>query len=298
MVGIGLFAPLPLAIMIPFMAGQSFAMGEAFGKGFQYGKRRVSSMTNEQFNASSAEAMFRETTADITKMIPSMKNAMSHFHTLQTDIILQMIEYISKLPADVLPEVISGAGNITQDLPNVLFDLLLQQLGITNPLPSAEARLDDAGIRKRYLALQDAIRNKKGADAIKALTWGLHLALKEPKNTFVGPPSPSKPSPSPSDTEIFGTEPDLRKPTHAFSNMPQGRFPFINRKAGQSQLREFRLLVSQIKKTYFDWVKVSPAVKHIQLKRLNELKQKLVDLIKRYGIKHSGPPNFILFVNQ
>jgi len=94
------------------MAGQSFAMGEAFGKGFQYGKRRVSSMTNEQFNASSAEAMFAETTADITAMIPTMKNAMERFHTLQTDIILKMIDYIAKLPADVLPAVAEGVANI------------------------------------------------------------------------------------------------------------------------------------------------------------------------------------------
>jgi len=112
MVGLGLFAPLPLAVMIPFMAGQSFAMGEAFGKGFQYGKRKVSSMTNEQFNASSAPQMFAETTADITQMIPTMQNAMEKFHTLQTDIILKMIDYIAKLPAEVLPAVTEGLTNI------------------------------------------------------------------------------------------------------------------------------------------------------------------------------------------
>lgn len=112
MVGLGLFAPLPLAVMIPFMAGQSFAMGEAFGKGFQYGKRRISSMTNEKFNAMTASDHFSETTADIKAMIPAMSSTMETFHTLQTDIILKMIDYIAKLPAEVLPSLASAAGEI------------------------------------------------------------------------------------------------------------------------------------------------------------------------------------------
>ncbi len=112
MVGLGLFAPLPLAVMIPFMAGQSFAMGEAFGKGFQYGKRRISSMTNEKFNSMSANDHFNETTADITAMIPTMSNAIDKFHTLQTDIILKMIDYIAKLPAEALPAITSAVGDI------------------------------------------------------------------------------------------------------------------------------------------------------------------------------------------
>ncbi len=37
MAGIGFFAPLPLAMMMPFMAGQSMLMGDAFGKSYQYG---------------------------------------------------------------------------------------------------------------------------------------------------------------------------------------------------------------------------------------------------------------------
>ncbi len=110
MVGLGLFAPLPLAVMIPFMAGQSFAMGEAFGKGFQYGKRRISSMTNEKFNSMSAKDHFDETTADITAMIPTMSKAIDKFHTLQTDIILKMIDYIAKLPSEVLPSLAEAPG--------------------------------------------------------------------------------------------------------------------------------------------------------------------------------------------
>ncbi len=120
MVGIGLFAPLPLAIMIPFMAGQSFAMGEAFGKGFQFGKRKISSMSNEDFNKLTGPEAFAETTADIKGMIPSMNSTMANFHTLQTDIIKQMIEYIAQLPAEVGPELIQQLITPVSN-PNALF---------------------------------------------------------------------------------------------------------------------------------------------------------------------------------
>ncbi len=83
------------------MAAQSFAMGEAFGKGFQSGKRRISSMTNEQFNSKTQPQIFAETTADISAMIPSMKKQMTEFTFLQSDIIQELIGYIKKLPSDI-----------------------------------------------------------------------------------------------------------------------------------------------------------------------------------------------------
>ncbi len=193
--------------MVPFMAGQSFAMGEAFGKGFQYGKRRVSSMTNAEFNASSAEKMFGETTADITKMIPAMKNAMSQFSTLQTDIILEMVKYIAQLPKEVIPEIAPVIGGALGDLPNVLFDTILKQLGILNPLPQAEARLSQPDIKAKYVALKLAINSKKSSEFIKSLTWGLHLALKNVStSTGIGPnvpPGVTPAPPSPSNTLIL-----------------------------------------------------------------------------------------------
>ncbi len=108
---IGFFAPLPLALMIPFMAAQSFAMGEAFGKGFQYGKRKVSSMTNEEFNTKTGASLYAETTVDINNMIPSMKNQMSNFALLQSDIIKEMIGYLRQLPSDVVSGLLGGGGS-------------------------------------------------------------------------------------------------------------------------------------------------------------------------------------------
>ncbi len=93
---IGLFAPLPLAIMIPFMAAQSFAMGEAFGKSFQFGKRKISSMSNEEFNKLTAEQVHAEVQADITKMIPHMKASFETMEKFQSDVVNSIIKGIAE----------------------------------------------------------------------------------------------------------------------------------------------------------------------------------------------------------
>ncbi len=105
------------------MAAQSFAMGEAFGKGFQSGKRRISSLTNEQFNSKTQPQIFAETTADISAMIPSMKKQMTEFTFLQSDIIQELIGYIKKLPQDIQ----QGLTNQPNSDPNADF---LHSLGL------------------------------------------------------------------------------------------------------------------------------------------------------------------------
>ncbi len=93
---IGFFAPLPLAIMIPFMAAQSFAMGHAFGTSFQYGKRKISSMSNEEFNALNVTDLHDTLQADIRAMIPSMNESFHRMESFQIEIIQSMLNTITK----------------------------------------------------------------------------------------------------------------------------------------------------------------------------------------------------------
>ncbi len=102
MTGIGFFAPLPLAIMIPFMASQSLAMGEAFGKGFQYGKRKISSLTNEEFNALNPEDLGSDVMTDYRAMIPHIKKAMEDSKEFQTIIIQSLTGTVLSIPKDVV----------------------------------------------------------------------------------------------------------------------------------------------------------------------------------------------------
>ncbi len=102
MVGIGFFAPLPLALMIPFMAFQSMAMGEAFGKSYQYGKRKISSMSNEDFNKLTAAGLASEIMTDYNTQIPAVTTAVRNSSKFQSEIIQELGDIVRNLPADII----------------------------------------------------------------------------------------------------------------------------------------------------------------------------------------------------
>ncbi len=105
MVGIGFFAPLPLALMMPFMAGQSMLMGDAFGKAYQYGKRKISAMTNEEFNKLTPQQLGQEIATDYSAMIPSLQTAIKQSSVFQSMIIQEMAKIIRSLPSDIVTGV-------------------------------------------------------------------------------------------------------------------------------------------------------------------------------------------------
>ncbi len=183
--------PLPLAVMIPFMAGQSFAMGEAFGKGFQYGKRRISAMTNEEFNAMSASDHFTETTADISAMIPSMKSQMNNFSTLQTDIIKTLIDQLKDAGITIGEAVGTIATDTFTEGPPAGTDLAQQSLDTLRSyvgLPPLYAKLVDP---KGLNALLVFWKNSNLINALKiALNPTVWLA-NEIKKIFTTAPSGS-----------------------------------------------------------------------------------------------------------
>ncbi len=114
MAGLGFFAPLPLALMLPFMAGQSMLMGDAFGKSYQYGKRKISAMSNDEFNKLTPADLARDITADFTVLIPELKKAMEQSTEFQKDIIIEMGKILKELP-DIIKEFIFGPGAPTPD---------------------------------------------------------------------------------------------------------------------------------------------------------------------------------------
>ncbi len=97
---IGGFMPIPLAMMIPFMATQSMVMGQAFGMGFQYGKRKISAMSNEEFNKTTMEAIASEMFASYEKIIPNLKTQMADNQGLQNFIIARLLD----MPRDLISD--------------------------------------------------------------------------------------------------------------------------------------------------------------------------------------------------
>ncbi len=111
---IGGFMPIPLAMMIPFMAVQSMVMGDAFGRSYQYGKRKISAMTNEEFNKYTKEMMAREVFTDYKQIIPQLDQAIKDSTVLQTDIVREMLKILPQLIHILGGEVIDAL-----DLPDL-----------------------------------------------------------------------------------------------------------------------------------------------------------------------------------
>ncbi len=115
MTGIGFFAPLPLAMMMPFMAGQSMIMGDAFGKAYQYGKRKISAMSNEEFNKLTPDDLAKSLQTDYMSIIPSLKASTVASRDFQSFIIKELATIVRSVPTDVIQGV-SGASNVSDAL--------------------------------------------------------------------------------------------------------------------------------------------------------------------------------------
>ncbi len=101
------FMPIPLAMMIPFMATQSMVMGDAFGRSFQYGKRKISAMSNEEFNATSMNEQAEDMYKTYKLIIPSLQQSIKDSTELQKFIIASLLD----MPRDLLA---SFFGAVTQ----------------------------------------------------------------------------------------------------------------------------------------------------------------------------------------
>ncbi len=84
------------------MAGQSLLMGESFGKGFQYGKRKISAMSNEDFNKMTAADLGQEIATDYTAIIPSLEEAVRASTAFQRMIFQEMGEILKLIPSEIL----------------------------------------------------------------------------------------------------------------------------------------------------------------------------------------------------
>ncbi len=92
---IGFFMPLPLAMMIPFMGIQSAVMAKQFGENFQYGKRRISAMSNEEFNKLTPNDLQIRANAELKAMIPTMEKSVQEMRVFQTFLIREFLRTLN-----------------------------------------------------------------------------------------------------------------------------------------------------------------------------------------------------------
>jgi len=101
------FLPIPLAMMIPFMGAQSLVLGKQFGEGFQFGKRKISAMTNEEFNKITPQKLAQNNADELRQMIPSMKQSIQDMRDFQSFIVHELIATAKQLPDDIFKAAVS-----------------------------------------------------------------------------------------------------------------------------------------------------------------------------------------------
>ncbi len=151
------------------MAGQSLAMGEAFGKGFQYGKRKISSMSNEEFNALDFKELSESLATDYRVMIPSLTKSIEDSQVLQQSVFKALGQIITSIPEhakdflaqlfpqDSTPEVSTTSTVAHLELANQLGQI--QQIRFTPSQDRAgDKAITDAALAAAQKAFDDAIK--------------------------------------------------------------------------------------------------------------------------------------------
>ncbi len=94
--------------MPPFMAYQSLVMGDAFGRAFQFGKRKISAMSNEEFNKLDIVSMFKTISHEYVRLIPTVQESMSASTDLQVKIVEEMLRVLPAMGAALLKAMSGG----------------------------------------------------------------------------------------------------------------------------------------------------------------------------------------------
>ncbi len=92
------------------MGAQSLVLGKQFGEGFQYGKRKISAMSNEEFNAITPAKLAQNNAKELKEMIPSMQQSITDMRTFQSFIVQELIATVKQLPDDIF-----GKGGIISE---------------------------------------------------------------------------------------------------------------------------------------------------------------------------------------
>ncbi len=275
------FTAIPNPQMLAFMPIQSYLMMYFAGSGWQYGKRKISAMSNEQFNKLTPGDLLEQHSIELKNMLPTLNKSLRDVTPLVGVLIEQYGAFIR--------EAIKAVGPAIEALlkPASAQDIYNSQFGLTDV---------------RYTPDQDRLIGTPGQkeldDKIKALVEE-HLKYTPGGQTTLGPgyavthPKPIiTPKLSPIDFEkTFGKQ-DKDPIVH---EKPGGR---RQRPAGQSQFMErFRLIQFIAKKAKEMRLMTSgrTASARAKIKNLrrqwNDAKGALHALLLRYEFKTSSRYN-------
>jgi len=101
------FTAIPNPQMLAFMGAQSFIMMFQAGEGWQYGKRRISAMSNEEFNKLTPERILQNQAANLRASIPTIQKSMDDMTPMIRTIIAQYGDFLREAIA-AAPQAIAN----------------------------------------------------------------------------------------------------------------------------------------------------------------------------------------------
>ncbi len=135
------FTAIPNPQMLAFMPIQSYLMMYFAGSGWQYGKRKISAMSNEEFNKLTPEQLLQQHSIELKNMLPTLERSLNDVTPLVRILIEQYGDFI-KAALQAIPQAVQNAGipiltgHAKEDYDKAAFDWLKN---LFPSMPDAEA---------------------------------------------------------------------------------------------------------------------------------------------------------------
>ncbi len=274
------FTAVPNPQMLSYMMSQSWIMMYAAGGAWQYGKRRISAMSNEEFNKTTPIEMLEEHTAMLRAAIPSIQQSLRDMTPLINTLMTQFGSFINEA-LKALPETAANILGTPTEFSNIPTseDVKGGTFGIGGT---------QLGFLHYFKALSDATKSgtslpvdNSGPSTIPGLTvFQAQMRALEKQKEFERLQKIQKDSqrkPSFTTGQITDIKQARRTVTGATAPV---RF---QQKAGQSQILERKKLIGQIANAAHN---LRQQVNPIGAKRFQAImefyQQRLVNLLDRY----------------
>ncbi len=257
------FTAIPNPQMLAFMPIQSYLMMYFAGSGWQYGKRKISAMTNEQFNKLTPEELLKQHSIELKNMLPTLDKTLDDV----TPLIKTLVEQYGDFVREAIKAIPDAIGNIFQGTAG---NVQNSQFGVT---------------QVRYTRSQEGEREstKEYWEQVARDAWKQASSIPSPKQKIYpkyNPPVLTREQ----QVSAFGSTTIIPQ----LSITEQQRQ--TKRKAGQSQILERKLLITQIK-GYSLKIKEMQDARGFSAKSTNyriavaqfqAIQQRLVNLLSRY----------------
>ncbi len=273
------FTAIPNPQMLAFMPIQSYLMMYFAGSGWQYGKRKISAMSNEQFNKLTPEELLQQHSIELKNMLPTLEKSLNDVTPLVRILIEQYGDFIKEAIKAIPPAVGTAVTGLQEQLfpksPGSIYDMVKHWLEDENIPDYLKAEAHEALKKIDLTTTSNRGFTTGGSQAIDF--GGQSLAefnrLKKEESARLVSAKANRPKQVQVFNKLFGK-----------SLVPQVRVDVTKRKAGQSAILERAKLISTIA-NYGQIIKrkdITLAKKKQWIERLKPIEQKLVNLLARY----------------